>query len=331
MRIAVTVDTEADAQWEHGRPLATANVASWPVFQALCERYGVRPTFLITSEIAQDPQAVSFLRPRATAGELEVGAHLHPWTTPPFAEGPGLRENDDVHAFPCELPPALLQAKLETLTAQVAAVTGAPPRSFRAGRFGLDTSGARLLAGHGYVVDSSVTPHVSWNDHGGLSGRGGPDFRHHDVHPFRVVGTGTPGLVELPVTIMPTYALTRWSPWVLAHWRARPRRVHGRGQRFLPRPQPLWLRPRPEYVLGDLRALLLQAERVRLSWAVFMFHSSELLAGASPYRQSQADIDELLSLLDDLFALVLSRGHHFVTLADAGRALADSSLPVKEL
>ena len=43
MRIVVTVDTEADGQWEHGRPLATANVAAWPPFQELCRRQGVRP------------------------------------------------------------------------------------------------------------------------------------------------------------------------------------------------------------------------------------------------------------------------------------------------
>ena len=332
MRIVVTVDTEADGQWEHGRPLSTANVASWPDFQELCERHDVRPTYLITSEIAQDPSAVSFLRPRAAAGELEVGAHLHPWTTPPFGEQPGLRENDDVHAFPCQLSPALLRSKLETLTDQVAETAGARPTSFRAGRFGMDATGARLLARLGYVVDSSVTPYVSWEGHDGLPGAGGgPDFRRHGARPFRVAGTGAPGLVELPVTIMPTYALTRLSPWLLDHWRGRPGRLKGRGQRFLPRPQPLWLRPRPEYVLGDLQALLARAERDRMSCAVFMFHSSELLAGASPYRSSQADIDELLTLLDDLFAWSRRRGHSFVTLSRAGQALAAGGLPAKEL
>ncbi len=332
MRIVVTIDTEADGQWEHGRPIATTNVTAWDPFQELCRRRGVRPTYLVTSEIAQDPLAVSFLRPRAAAGDLEVGAHLHPWTTPPFAGQPGLRENDDVHAFPCELTPELLLAKLTTLTAQVAEAAGARPTSFRAGRFGLNAVGARLLAGLGYVVDSSVTPYVSWADHDGLpGGSGGPDFRHHDARPFRIAGTGAPGLVELPVTIMPTYAVTRLSPWLLEHWRARPGRFKGRLERFLPRPQPLWLRPRPEYVLGDLQALLEQAQRARLSCAVFMFHSSELLAGASPYWSSQADIDGLLTLIDDLFAWSLRRGHRFIALSAAGRDLAAGRLPSREL
>ena len=333
MRIVVTVDTEADGQWQHGRPLATANVAAWPPFQELCRRYAVPPTWLITSEIAEDPDAVAFLRPLAAAGEVEVGTHLHPWTTPPFVEEPGLRHNDRAHAFPCHLEPELLLAKLETLTAQVARVAGALPTSYRAGRFGIDAVGADILAGLGYEVDSSVTPFVTWAAHGGRPGRGGgPDFRRHDAYPFRVAGTGTPGLVELPVTIMPTYAVTRRVPWLREHWHARPARLRGRGRRFLPRPQPLWLRPRPDYVLSDLQALVSQAERARLPVAVFMFHSSELLAGASPYRPTQQDVDVLLRLLDDLFAWSRGRGHDFATLSAAGRALAgDDALPVKEL
>jgi hypothetical protein len=333
VRIVVTVDTEADGQWEHGRPLATANVAAWPPFQDLCRRHAVRPTYLITSEIAEDPAAAAFLRPLAAAGHVEVGAHLHPWTTPPFAEAPGLRRNDRDHAYPCHLEPDLLLAKLETLTAQVTRAAGARPTSYRAGRFGLDAVGARLLAGLGYEIDSSVTPFVTWAAHAGRPGRGGgPDFRRHDASPFRVAGTGTPGLVEAPVTIMPTYAVTRRVRWLRDHWQARPVRLGRRALRVLPRPQPLWLRPRPEYALDDLQALVVEAERAHLPCAVFMFHSSELLAGASPYRPARGDVDALLTLLDDLFAWSRGRGHDFVALSAAGRALATHGrLPVKEL
>jgi hypothetical protein len=333
VRIVVTVDTEADGQWDHGRSLSTENVAAWPGFQELCRRHGVPPTWLITSEIADDPAAVAFLRPLALAGETEVGAHLHPWTTPPFADEPGLRCNDRSHAYPCHLEPELLLAKLETLTVQVARAAGARPTSYRAGRFGLDAMGAWLLAELGYEVDSSVTPFVGWASHAGRPGRGGgPDFRHHDAHPFRVAGTGAPGLVEVPVTIMPTYAFTRRVAWLRDHWQTRPVRLARRALRAAPRPQPLWLRPRPEYVLGDLQALVVAAERAPLPCAVFMFHSSELLAGASPYRPAQGDIDTLLGLLDDLFAWCRGRGHDFVTLTAAGRELAaQGRLPVKEL
>lgn len=323
MRVAVTVDTEADGQWQHGRPLATANVAAWPPFQELCRRHGVSPTYLVTSEIAADPAATAFLTPLRGAGELEVGAHLHPWTTPPFADEPGLHQNDGLHTFPCQVEPDLLRAKLETLTRQVGDAVGVRPTSYRAGRFGIDAAGARMLADLGYVIDSSVTPFTSWVRTVGRPGHGGgPDFRGYDARPFRVAGTGAPGLVELPVTIMPTYAVTRHSRWLREHWHARPARLKGHGRRLLPRPQPLWLRPRPDYVLGDLLTLVNEAERAGLQFAVFMFHSSELLAGASPYRPTERDIDVLFALLDGLFDALRRRGHGFVTLSDAGRALA---------
>ncbi len=41
MKLAVTIDTEADGQWEPGVPITTRNVAFWPPFQELCERHGV--------------------------------------------------------------------------------------------------------------------------------------------------------------------------------------------------------------------------------------------------------------------------------------------------
>jgi hypothetical protein len=333
MRIVVSVDTEADGQWEHGRPLSTENVAAWPPFQELCQRVGAAPTYLVTSEIAEDPAAAAYLRPLAASGAAEVGAHLHPWTTPPFEQAPGLSRNDAAHAYPCHLPHRLLRAKLATLTAQVEAAIGARPTSYRAGRFGLDADGAIALAELGYVIDSSVTPFVSWHANPGLSGRGGgPDFRRYDAYPFRIAGTGQPELVELPVTILPTNALTRRFGWLRDHWQAQPLRLAHRALRLRPRSQPLWFRPRPEYSLADLQALLLEAERRRLPYAVLMFHSSELLAGASPYRPSPADIDDLLDLLERLFGWARERGHGFSTLTAAGRALAAfDQLPGREL
>ncbi len=168
-----------------------------------------------------------------------------------------------------------------------------------------------------------MTPYVSW---AGNPGRpewgGGPDFRQQGPYPFRVDGTGTPGLVELPVTILPTYAVTRRCRFLREHWEALPLRAARRGLRAWQRPQPLWLRPRPEYTADDLEALLCEAERCHLPFAVFMFHSSELMPGASPYRPTQASVDDLLSLLDELFSLARQRGHTFVTLTAAGRELS---------
>lgn len=330
--IVVTLDTEADDQWTHGAPLTTENVRWWAPFQALCERHEAPPTYLVTGEIAAADAAVAFLRPRATAGAAEVGAHLHPWTTPPFEDSPGLARNDITHLHPCRLPTPLLEAKLVTLTEQIATRFGAAPVAFRAGRFGADQRTAEALAALGYVVDSSVTPFVSWAADEDGPETGGPDFRRHGPYPFRVARTGDPGLVEIPVTILPTYALLRRCPWLRDHWEAFALRAARRALRLWRRPQPMWFRPRPEYALADLEALVDEAERLSLPFAVLMFHSSELMPGGSPYRPTQASVDGLLELLDALFSSLRCRGHRFVTLGAAGRELrAFEGLPYGRL
>jgi hypothetical protein len=55
---------------------------------------------------------------------------------------------------------------------------------------------------------------------------------------------------------------------------------------------------------------------------VLMFHSSELMPGASPYRRTPESVSQLLDSLDALFSSLRAAGHAFVTLSDAGRELA---------
>lgn len=332
MKIAVTVDTEADNQWLHGAPLATENVRFWQPFQELCERFEAPPTYLITSEMADDGKATAFLTAAVERGAAEVGGHLHPWTTPPFDDRPGLAYNDPRHAFPCQLDEAMLRAKLQTLTAQIGERFGRAPTSFRAGRFGVNATLARLLAELGYEIDSSVTPFVSWRSTAGMPGREGPDFRHHTVTPFRVAGVRAPGLVELPVTILPTYALLRRFPRLLDLYQTLPARAARRATGRRLRPQPLWLCPFPSHDERDLRSVLREAERQRLTFAVFVLHSSELMPQGSPYRPTAASVNALLGLIEGFLAYARGLGHGFCTLTQAGRELAaDGRLPTRPL
>jgi hypothetical protein len=144
-----------------------------------------------------------------------------------------------------------------------------------------------------------------------------------------VSGTGQPGLVELPLTILLTIGLFSRHSSLLRYYAARPvralrraeRALRGAQPRWLP-PQPLWLRPYPEYGADTLDAVVAAAEREGLSHAVLMFHSSELMPGGSPYRPTPASVAQLLGLLDDFFARLRRAGHTFATLTAAGRELA---------
>jgi hypothetical protein len=323
VKLAVTIDTEADSQWDYGVPLSTRNVHYWRPFQEICERRGVTPTYLVTTEIVEDDRARDLLNEWLRAGAAEVGAHLHPWTTPPFADRAGLRFNDAVHAFPSQLPDNLLGEKLRVLTDQVATAIGQRPTSYRAGRFGFDQRNAECLARLGYVVDSSISPLWSWRRHAGLHGQGGPDFSKYSPHPFVLPLTNGHSLVEVPVTVLPTYGPLRKWPALLAAYQLLPVRALRKLvlSRWL-RPQPMWLTPDPRLGPGDLARLWHCAAGLGLEAAVMMFHSSELMPGGSPFRRDAQSVRELLACLDAFFAFVARQGGEFAMLTPLALRLA---------
>jgi hypothetical protein len=333
--LAMTVDTEADNQWGRGIPLTTANVAYWEPFQRICRRHGFIPTYLLTSEIVDDPAARSLLRSWVASGDAEVGAHLHPWTTPPFLDEPGFSHNDTAHAFISELPIDLARAKLEYLTEQIEEKIGVSPTSFRAGRYGLNTELAAALRELGYVVDSSVTPLTSWTGHRGLpSGSGGPDFSAHSSEPFFIEGTGDPGLLEIPVTVTATWSLLRKHPRLVRKYS---RCIPVRGLRRLtgrrwPPSQPVWLHPAHfHYSQEDLRRACLAQVRAH-GVAIMMVHSSELMPGGSPRTPTVRAAQKVLDRLDSFFEYVRSRGVRGATLSGAAaNVLSRGSLSTRRL
>lgn len=323
---AVTVDTEADNQWDQGAPLTTENVQYWQPFQSVCDEHGVTPTYLVTSEMAADPSAQSLLARWVASGRAEVGAHLHPWTTPPFIDEPGFRYNDPAHSFLSELPTELVHQKLETLTAEIERDLGIRPTSFRAGRFGFDARCAVALSELGYIVDSSVTPLTEWSAHQGLPHRdGGPDFTSHVAMPFLIDGTPQPGLLELPVTIVTTYALLRRFPLLYRLYRSFPiRPARNRVLKRWLRPQPIWLSPTPAFSISDLAAAWDECQRMGGGVAVMMLHSSELMPNRSPYRCTESSVGEMLAELDAFFRYARGSGARAATLTSAARELTSS-------
>jgi Polysaccharide deacetylase len=150
----VGVDTEADDQWtlEGRKRLSVENARALPRLQTVCDAFGVRPSYLVTHEMATREPARSILRDLAATGRCEIGAHLHPWSSPPY------REEDLAGRYPSQLDEASLETQLRELTSAIEASLGVRPRSYRAGRHGFDTRSLRILEELGYLVDTSVDP-----------------------------------------------------------------------------------------------------------------------------------------------------------------------------
>lgn len=319
MKFILTIDTEGDNQWDHGRKLTVENIKYVPRFQDLCDRHSIKPTYLVTSEICRDTFAREIFTEYSSSSKAEIGAHLHSWTTPPFLGNDGFRLNDGNHAFATELPQDLLNEKIKNLTCQIEDAFGKRPLSFRSGRFGFNEKVAAVLSEHGYLVDSSVTPFCSWSVNLGIpGGQGGPDFINHEPFPYKY-DFKKGSIFEIPVTILPTRF-----PFNLNHSLARSYFTNVDKsiilrvvRKLLYKDQPLWLRPLIWMNTRLFEELIKEAIRIKLPFAVMMFHSSELMPGCSIYRKDKDEIEELYVLLETFFSLLHDKNIESVTLTEA--------------
>lgn len=321
MNFILTIDTEADNQWDHGRGLTVENIRFIPRFQELCNKFDIKPTYLVTSEVCEDSYAREIFCDYIENDEAEIGAHLHSWSTPPFINKEGYRYNDRHHAFAHELPDDLLINKLRYLTDQIGTSFGKRPTSFRSGRYGFNEKVARALMINEYVVDTSVTPYIDWSAMKGIPGlNGGPDFRNSRPFPYTYTHKGN-SLLEIPVTIMPTkFPLNKDNKLTDYFFNNVSKSFLLRSLRSMFfRYQPLWLRPYPWMSLPLLDEIVKEAIDIKLPYIVMMFHSSELMPNCSIYRADSESVEKLYEQLEGFFTLLNFYKINSVSLTEAAR------------
>ena len=298
----ITVDTEGDDLWARPREITTRNAAYLPRFQALCERYGLRPTYLVTYEMAHSAAFREFAQDLLRRNAGEIGMHLHAWNTPPLVP---LTPDDLRHQpYLVEYPEPVMGEKVRVLTELLEDTFGVKMQSHRAGRWGFNGTYARILIRHGYLVDCSVTPHVSWQDHpGDPAGSGGPDYTAFPEEPYfidpeDIRRPGPSPLLEVPVTIVPS-GLPALRPLRRLLARTSP------GRRLLRRflPEVYWLRPDRRNLPAMLGIVRRAVEEGR-AHLEFVVHSSELMPGGSPLFPTENHIERLYADLEVLFDLV---------------------------
>lgn len=188
--LLVVVDTEEEFDWT--KPFdrvatATRSIPAQERAQAIYDEMGLVPTYVCTYPVACDPVAVAYLKRLQDEGRAEIGAHLHPWVTPPHQE-----EVTTFNSYECNLPAELEHAKIGALTDALEGAFGRRPTIFKAGRYGYGRRTAKMLIEHGYNIDCSMLPRSD------LRGDGGPDFRHAPDEPVWLDRAA--GLLEVPVT-----------------------------------------------------------------------------------------------------------------------------------
>lgn len=317
----VSVDTEEEGLWQGRYPVrgnTTENLRGLGRFQALCERVGIQPTYLVTAPVLEDRRATREMAAWQEAGGCEVGAHCHPWCNPPLTR-PEIRP---LESFLNNLPEPEQYAKLSWLTERIADQFGQRPTSFRAGRYGFGQATAECLCRLGYEVDSSVMPLFEYRDDHG------PDFLTSPESPHWLELTEGRKLLELPVTSGFTRAgyrlrralwlLVRRSPW---RYFKLPGILDRTAIASRVKLCPEGYSPRQLVQLIDARL------REHAQAFVLMLHSSSLVTGMSQYVPDDQHLEKLYRCLESAFRYaVQERQLRPMTLTGAARSMAPSML-----
>jgi hypothetical protein len=291
--LMVVVDTEAEFDWD--KPLSRLATSVRSVrhqvrAHGIFERYRIIPTYAVDYAVASQQEGFQPLRELFDDGRCIIGAHLQPWENPPFVEDIGDRRNSYAGNLSFELE----REKLLRLTEAIEACFHTRPQVYRAGRFGVGSSTARVLSELGYLVDTSVVPHTDF------SSDGGPDFKDYGLTPFWVDRPG--GLLEIPLTVGFT-GLLRTSGATLHRTLIQPAALKLHLPGVLARLHLLdRVRLSPEGIdtqeLIRLTRTLLRSGHRLFS---FTYHSPSLQPGNLPYVQSDDDLRIFLDRFEAFF------------------------------
>ncbi len=174
--LMVVVDTEEEFDWEAGfdrKNTSVEHMADIGLLQAVFDESGVTPLYVVDFPIATQRASLLPLCDFMSRSRCEIGAHLHPWVSPPFEEDVNAR-----NSYPGNLPRELERAKLEQLVSAIERNFGRRPRAYKAGRYGAGPNTTAILEELGLDIDVSPCPPFD------LGGDGGPDWSSFPVEPF---------------------------------------------------------------------------------------------------------------------------------------------------
>jgi hypothetical protein len=291
MLLAVSIDVEEEglfsSQYE-AAGLAVDNVRHLAAVDPIFREFGIRPTLMVSYQVMRHPEYQELLAGLRDQWDGELGAHLHPWNTPPLQTLPF------PEPAPSELmPQELLDAKMNTLLETFRAAECSPV-SFRMGRFNIGPKVLSILERSGFRVDGSIAPMRRY--YGGperLDGLVDPYFPDRG-NPYR---PGDSSILEVPMTIVPVVKglgsmlerlskgsrLGSYASWFAMNLGSLPA-------------QPAWTG------LRRLKAAV-RLHRVRGGTVLSVFfHSSELMPGGYPGHDTADDVRAFLDKLRGFFS-----------------------------
>ncbi len=281
----ITIDTEGDFIWNRktwsrnsvNNRITVRNGAHLVRFQTLCEKYNLKPTYLVNYEMTTSEPFVEMAKDGLKRSALEIGMHMHAWTVPPYYELQRGKKSGGGHPYIGEYPEEVMDDKVRVLTERITDVFGVVPKSHRSGRWYLDSRYIMILKKYGYTSDCSVTPGIDWSTNPGLTdGSHGNDYRQYPDHSYemdirKMNNTGNSSMYEVPVS-----AAVKEDGRVVQ------------------------LRPF-RHNISDMLWLVEKKSAVDSDYLEFMLHSSEFMRAGSPNFLTDMDIEVLYMDIETLF------------------------------
>ncbi len=287
-QLAIVVDAEEEFDWSKDFDRDNISVGHMEQIhraQSIFDEFDAVPVYVVGYPIAAQPLGFTLLKEYLDSGRALIGAHLHPWVTPPLDE-----LVTPSNSYPGNLPRELAAQKLSMLTDKIEESFGGRPTIYKAGRYGLGPNTYTILEEQGYEIDLSPCPPMD------LSEDGGPDFTRHKSEPL-FFGTRNQ-LMYLPNTGAFIGSLSAIGPSLFA---------------VIERPDLQWARlPGIAARLGLFERLRLSpetsglADMIRLTkWLYargtrafsFSFHSPNIEPGHTPYVQSEDELEQFLGAI----------------------------------
>ena len=294
----ITVDTEGDNGWDRPISYDTKNAQGVERFQKFCESFGFKPIWLTNYEMSNDTTLVKVIKKALKDNMCEVGAHIHPWNSPP--DFPLTNEDYKYLPYLIEYPTEIIEKKISFLTNHLENIFEEKIISHRAGRWATDQNYLKCLSNYGYSVDCSVTPLIDWRNSMGLpNGLGGPNYTNFPKNIYNPLKDNK-SFFEIPMSTMSNVIIN--NAVVNTITKAVPRRINEtRLFNALNARKVIMLRPR----LGSKTKILHMVDKLindpRISHLEFMIHSSELYPGTSPKCKTEEQLDQIYNDMKDIF------------------------------
>ncbi len=175
-QLIVVIDTEEEFNWSEPpsrENIAVSAMSKIHLVQDIFDEYGIVPCYVIDYPIASQVDGYAPLKEFLDNKQCEIGAHLHPWVSPPFEE-----EVTISNMYPGNLGYDIEKRKLACLHDQIETSFGIKTEIYKAGRYGVGEHTAKIMKELGFTIDLSICSAFDYR------ADGGPNFSDSLTEPY---------------------------------------------------------------------------------------------------------------------------------------------------